>query len=133
MSALFKRMDVVVFFVADLERSAAFYRDVVGLEVEPTDDDSAVINLDNGLIILLRIPAAQDLLTAQHVAPAGTRAVKSQIATFVDDVDVAYETLAGHGVEFIKDPADQAWGLRTASFADPDGNVWELAQQLPQR
>jgi uncharacterized glyoxalase superfamily protein PhnB len=22
------------------------------------------------------------------------------------------------------------WGKRTASFADPDGNIWEIAQEL---
>jgi uncharacterized glyoxalase superfamily protein PhnB len=23
------------------------------------------------------------------------------------------------------------WGQRTASFADPDGNIWDIAQGLP--
>jgi lactoylglutathione lyase len=130
MDALLKRMDVVVFFVADLARSTAFYRDVIGLSVDATDDSSAVLNLDNAMIILLTLPAARDLLTAQHVADPGARGVKSQIASFVEDVDAVYATLSGRGVEFIKTPADQPWGMRTASFADPDGNVWELTREL---
>ena len=27
-------------------------------------------------------------------------------------------------------PIDRVWGMRTAAFADPDGHVWEVAQQL---
>ena len=26
---------------------------------------------------------------------------------------------------------NRAWGMRTAAFADPDGHVWEVAQELP--
>ena len=29
-------------------------------------------------------------------------------------------------------PMDREWGMRTASFTDPDGHIWEIAQQLPQ-
>jgi uncharacterized glyoxalase superfamily protein PhnB len=25
---------------------------------------------------------------------------------------------------------DRAWGMRTASFEDPDGHIWEVAQEL---
>jgi uncharacterized glyoxalase superfamily protein PhnB len=25
---------------------------------------------------------------------------------------------------------DRAWGLRTASFTDPDGHIWEVAAEL---
>jgi uncharacterized glyoxalase superfamily protein PhnB len=33
-------------------------------------------------------------------------------------------------VELINGPIDRPWGMRTACFADPDGHVWEIAQQL---
>jgi uncharacterized glyoxalase superfamily protein PhnB len=25
---------------------------------------------------------------------------------------------------------DRVWGQRTASFEDPDGTIWEIAQQI---
>jgi uncharacterized glyoxalase superfamily protein PhnB len=25
---------------------------------------------------------------------------------------------------------DREWGMRTAAFADPDGHIWEFAQEL---
>ncbi len=27
-------------------------------------------------------------------------------------------------------PVDRPWGMRTASFTDPGGHIWELAQSL---
>ena len=38
----------------------------------------------------------------------------------------AYQQLKARGVEFLRPPADQPWGLRTSYFADPDGNFWEI-------
>lgn len=35
------------------------------------------------------------------------------------------------GVRVLNGPIDRPWGLRTASFTDPDGHVWELAEKLP--
>jgi mannose-6-phosphate isomerase-like protein (cupin superfamily) len=29
-------------------------------------------------------------------------------------------------------PMNREWGVRTASFTDPDGHIWEIAQKLPE-
>jgi len=39
--------------------------------------------------------------------------------------------LAEHGVRLISGPADRDWGMRTITFADPDGYIWQIAQDLP--
>jgi lactoylglutathione lyase len=52
------------------------------------------------------------------------------LAAGVEDVDAAYETLSAEGVRFLRPPADQSWELRTAYFADPEGNSWEINQPL---
>jgi uncharacterized glyoxalase superfamily protein PhnB len=33
-------------------------------------------------------------------------------------------------VSLLNGPIDRPWGMRTATFADPDGHIWEIAQQL---
>ncbi len=38
------------------------------------------------------------------------------------------EKLRARGVELLNGPADRPWGIRTASFRDPAGRVWELAK-----
>ncbi|GER89067.1 hypothetical protein KDW_32290 [Dictyobacter vulcani] len=52
------------------------------------------------------------------------------LAAGVDDVDATYEQLKARGVTFLRPPTDQSWGLRTAYFADPEGNVWEINQSI---
>jgi len=41
------------------------------------------------------------------------------------------DTLDQHGVAVISGPEDREWGMRTMTFADPGGNTWEIAQELP--
>jgi lactoylglutathione lyase len=39
--------------------------------------------------------------------------------------------LTGRGAALLTGPADRAWGMRTATFADPGGHIWEIAQEIP--
>jgi hypothetical protein len=34
------------------------------------------------------------------------------------------------GVVLLNRPVDRPWGMRTASFTDPAGHIWEVAQDL---
>jgi uncharacterized glyoxalase superfamily protein PhnB len=45
-------------------------------------------------------------------------------------MDAVCSELTGRAVKFISAPADRPWGMRTATFADPAGHVWEIAQQI---
>jgi uncharacterized glyoxalase superfamily protein PhnB len=46
-------------------------------------------------------------------------------------VDAVYAELDERGVTMISGPADRDWGMRTVTFADPDGYIWEIAQDVP--
>jgi len=48
-----------------------------------------------------------------------------------DDDDDDGARLTDAGVNLLNGPIDRPWGKRTAAFADPDGTVWEVAQDLP--
>ena len=52
------------------------------------------------------------------------------LAVSVDDVDAACAELARHGVALLDGQVDRPWGVRAASFADPAGHIWEIAQDL---
>jgi len=130
MTVKLKRIDAVVLFVADLDRAKTFYRDTLGLQMKYEDQESAGFDFDPTLLLLVSIAGAQDLLSREAVAvrrPAGS---SSQLVAFVDDVDGLYTDLVAQGVEFVRKPIDREWGLRTAHFKDPDGNIWEIAQSL---
>jgi catechol 2,3-dioxygenase-like lactoylglutathione lyase family enzyme len=125
-----KTIDAITLFVEDLAKSKGFYQDVFGLSVFYEDANSAVFKFDNTLINLLKIPAARDLIKPGVVASpeAGSR---FQFTIPVDDVDAACAELAARGVELLNGPMDRPWGIRTASFTDPGGHIWEFAQPLP--
>jgi catechol 2,3-dioxygenase-like lactoylglutathione lyase family enzyme len=49
----------------------------------------------------------------------------------VDSVDATYDSLRLKGIEFVNTPTDRPdWGIRTAHFRDPDGNLLEIYTDL---
>ena len=122
-----KRIDAITLFVEDLDLTKAFYRDVFGLPIHFENDDSAVFKFGETLINLLRVTNADELITPGVVAPrnAGSRMV---FTIGVDDVDAMCELLATRRVELLNGPMDRPWGIRTASFVDPAGYIWEIAK-----
>jgi lactoylglutathione lyase len=119
----------ITLFAEDLERSKLFYADVFGLPVAFEDENSAVFRFENTIINLLRISAAYELIAPGTVASreAGSRFA---FTIGVDDVDEVCAELARRGVELLNGPMNRPWGIRTASFTDPGGHIWEIAQDL---
>ncbi|MDH6120686.1 VOC family protein [Kitasatospora sp. GAS204B] len=125
-----RNVTAITLFVEDLERSREFYRTVCGLDPMYEDADSAAFKFDNTIINLLKTTAADEVVAPSPVAAAGLGA-RCLYTISVDDTDEAVARLAELGVPVLGGPIDRPWGLRTAAFADPDGNVWEVAQELP--
>jgi catechol 2,3-dioxygenase-like lactoylglutathione lyase family enzyme len=117
----------VTLFVEDLEAAKEFYGRVFGLPVVYEDDNSAVFTFGSTLVNLLKVTEAEELIApaAGGGRDAGTR---FQFTIAVDDVDAMCAELASRGVELLNGPMDRPWGIRTASFVDPGGHVWEIAK-----
>lgn len=126
MSQSLKGIGVITLFVEDPQRSKTFYQDVFGLPVHFEDQDSAVFKFDNLLINLLRMQAAHDLIRPAVVAGRETGS-RFQFTIWVDDPDAVCAELGKRGVRLLNGPVNREWGPRTASFADPDGHIWEIA------
>ena len=124
-----KSIDFITLFTEDLEQTKAFYQDVFGLRLIFEDENSAVFRFANTGINLLRAGAAGELIRPAAVArrDAGARLV---FTIGVDDVDAVCAELAAHGVDLLNGPVNRSWGVRTASFTDPGGHIWEIAQEL---
>ncbi len=120
-------INAITLFVEDLAAAKRFYREVFGLPVAFEDDDSAVFNFGNTIINLLKTTAARELIEPAAVASreAGARL---QFTIEVDDVDAMCAELATRGVELLNGPMDRPWGVRTASFRDPGGHIWEIGK-----
>ena len=120
------KIGAMTLFVADTERAKAFYANAFEAEPVFEDENSVVFGFENTLVNLLRESEAPELIEPASVG-SGTRA---QYTIWVDDCDATVAELRARGVELLNGPQDRPWGQRTAAFADLDGHVWEVAQQL---
>ena len=95
----------ITFPVSDLKRAAAFYEDVLGLK--KISEWPTYVEFDVGGVQF-------------GLEPRG----KMKIFLLVDNIDKAYQDLKEKGVKFVAEPKYQPWGGRTATFVDPDGNMF---------
>jgi catechol 2,3-dioxygenase-like lactoylglutathione lyase family enzyme len=123
-----REIGAITLHVPDLGEAQKFYADAFGLDVQPLDDDSALIRFEGAFVFL-----ARSLAAAQPVPEVLDQAQKGagQFAIIVEDVDAVCAEIAGRGVRLLTGPADREWGMRTATFAAPGGHIWEIAQEIP--
>jgi uncharacterized glyoxalase superfamily protein PhnB len=86
-----------------------------------------VFDFGNTIINLLKSSAAGELIEPA-VAASREAGSRLQLTIEVDDVDDTCAELARRGVELLNGPMDRPWGVRTASFVDPGGHIWEIAK-----
>jgi catechol 2,3-dioxygenase-like lactoylglutathione lyase family enzyme len=122
-------IEVVTLFVEDLPATRAFYQSVFAPEVLFEDEAGAVLKFSGIAVNLLQASAARELVTPTPIGSpqAGPRML---LTINVKSCDAACADLASKGIALLNGPIDRPWGRRTASFADPAGNVWEVAEEL---
>jgi catechol 2,3-dioxygenase-like lactoylglutathione lyase family enzyme len=129
MSISLKNVGAITIFVEDPKRSKAFHEKVFDAPAVYEDDNSVAFKFENTIVNLLARREAPGLIDPAPVASAGAGA-SFQLTIWVDDADAVCAELAKRGVELLNGPLDREWGMRTAAFTDPDGHVWEVAQEL---
>ncbi len=129
MSESLKSVGAITLFVEDPQRSKSFYEKVFDLAPVYEDENATAFKFENMFINLLRFPAAHELIDPGVVAGPDAGA-GFQLTIWVDDADAVCSDLATRGVELLNGPMNREWGMRTASFTDPDGHIWEVAQKL---
>ena len=121
-----KGIHAITLFVEDLAAAKKFYGDVFGLPVVFETEDSAVFRFGSTLVNLLLMSQAPELVAPAKVA-AQDSGVRFQFTIEVEDVDAMCAELRKRGAEILNGPMDRPWGIRTASFRDPGGHIWEIA------
>jgi predicted enzyme related to lactoylglutathione lyase len=114
------KLTTIVLIVKDMDRSVAFYRDVVGLDVEMHTPYWSPLSAGN--VSLGLHPESE------HVKVAPTAG-----CTFgfeVDDILRTVQELKEKGVKMQKEPKHEDFGW-LAIFSDPDGYAVQLAQTEP--
>ena len=121
-----ERIAAITLFVEDLAAAKRFYSDVFQLPVFFEDDSSTVFKFGDMLVNLLKASEGPELVAPATVATPDA-GVRFQFTLGVDDVDARVNELKSRGVELLNGPMDRPWGIRTASFRDPGGHIWEVA------
>ena len=130
MSESLKSVGAITMFVEDPKRSKGFYERVFEVSPMYEDDDAVAFQFENTVVNLLQASRpAQELIAPAAVAGAESGS-RFQLTIWVEDADAICEELRKRGVELLNGPMDRDWGVRTASFTDPDGHIWEVAANL---
>jgi catechol 2,3-dioxygenase-like lactoylglutathione lyase family enzyme len=116
----------ITLFVEDLAQARRFYESVFQLPVHFEDPSSVVFRFGTTVVNLLAVTEAPELV-APAVVGGPEAGIRFQLTLEVDDVDAVCARLAERGVRLLNGPMDRPWGIRTASFRDPAGHVWEIA------
>ena len=124
-----KSIDFITLFTEDLERSKAFYQDVFGLRLIFEDENSAVFRFANTGINLLRAEAAGELVSPGPL-PAATRGHGSYSRSASTTSTRCARNWPRMEWNLLNGPLNRPWGVRTASFTDPGGHIWEVAQEV---
>jgi predicted enzyme related to lactoylglutathione lyase len=110
--------DFVALQVRDLEASARFYTEQLGLRRAPASPPGAVVFATEPIPFAVREPSV-DLDAASRLGWGVALWLKA------DDIDQLHKNLTSQGVTIVTPPFDGPFG-RTFAFADPDGYVVTL-------
>jgi catechol 2,3-dioxygenase-like lactoylglutathione lyase family enzyme len=136
------------FTVSDLDRSLAFYRDLLGCELLATQEKqggylAAIVGYSDAHVRMahLRVPGDEHVIELfEYLSPAGGRANveprnigAAHLCFLVDDLPTLYEQLRERGLStFVSPPVEVDTGVNAGGYAlylrDPDGITVELFQ-----
>ncbi len=122
------RLNILTLGVRDLPKVRAFY-EALGWESRSEGDEFARFQTGGATLALFSL----DLLAGEaNMQPSEStgRFLGFTCAVLVEEeamIDEAIEKVREAGGRMLAEPVAREWGGRSGYFADPEGNVWELA------
>jgi len=123
------KISLITFGARDLPRMIAFYRDGLGFPTHnyKDGDDMVMFRLEGTWLGLFpREELAQDAgISGEGAGFAGVALAHN--APSKAEVDAVFAQAVAAGATAVKQPQDVFWGGYSGYFADPEGNLWEVA------
>lgn len=124
------RLSVVTLGAANLPALRRFYGRLGWEEVPGSSDEWAAFLL--GGVVLALYPeqelAGEALSGTEETSTGSWRGVTLAVnVEGREQVDAAYVAVLEAGGRAVAEPQERSWGGRSAYFADPEGNRWEIA------
>lgn len=119
--------------VSNFKACFLFYRDVMGFQATYGTENDTYADFDTGevgIALFDKLEMSKAVGTAHLPADAKVQD-KVCLIFAVEDVDAICQQLKKQGIPMIAEQSDHPdWGIRSAYFRDPDGNLIEINQSL---
>jgi lactoylglutathione lyase len=122
------QLSYAIVFVSTMERSVAFYQDVLGLPLKFQSPQWTEFG------------TGETTLALHHASkPSGAAAVQGhlagrcQLGFWVDDLEAFHRNMVAKGILCIQPPREEEFGAKLAVYADPDGLPLSVADNLRKR
>ncbi len=118
-----------ILVVEDIQRTVAWYRDVLGARLfREYGGTTAVFDVNGAWLVLVTGGGPTADKPGVTMRPPDDLSAVSHSMTFrVNDCRAAHADLAERGVEFLTPPVESEWEIR-AFFRDPDGHLFEISE-----
>ena len=119
--------------VSNYKDSFLFYRDLLKFDVDWGDEDSGYAEFSSGYLKLGLFKKELMAEVVPRIEQPSYVANRDKIVLIfaVDNVDEVYKQVKDQNAIVVTQPQDRpSWGIRTAHFRDPDGNLIEIYNNL---
>ena len=127
------KFNMIGLFVRNLAGMVAFYRDVLGVDIDWDGEGPYAEFLHDGIRFAMyerfKLP---DLLGQEPGYPTGLNGT-FELAVNVgkkENVDALFKQVTQEGATAVYGPRDEPWKMRSAMVADPEGNLIEIASDF---
>jgi predicted enzyme related to lactoylglutathione lyase len=120
--------------VKNFKECFLFYRDVMNFQATYGTEIDIYADFNTGTVTLALFDrqAMSKAVGTSHLPYDVVAQDKVCIIFGVEDVDAVYQQLKERGIQLLGPPENHPdWGIRTAHFRDPGGNLIEINQPLP--
>jgi lactoylglutathione lyase len=118
------RVSYAIVFVGDMNRSVAFYRDVVGLTLRFQTPGWTEFATDGATLALHAAEGPKPQQDDEERIPAG----RCRPGIAVPDLDEFHRRMVEQSVPCIQEPKD-VFGARIAQYLDPDGLAISVSEE----